>query len=207
GQGWHLQSASRRSTAQDQLPVQPGVNLPVCPGLVRAAQPFQGRRFRRRATLESGSQLVTNRRICRLKAFQFGLDLRGDNEGGELSGEQIQRTQRQCDQQNDGSDADEYVGDDQAVAQSPEHSCLEPAVGQNTKEEDGDNAEEPAPAAQGIACRRQPDSQGFFQQKGSEVENEEESRHPRQLALGQQMKANQPGTELEIEALHRSRGL
>ena len=74
-----------------------------------------------RATLQPCCQFVADGGIGRLKTSQLGMNLRGHHEDRKLSGQPVERDHGHRHQKHRRNHADENVGDDQPVPQSPEN--------------------------------------------------------------------------------------
>ena len=81
-----------------------------------------------RLLLRASERNCAGKRVVgRLQVLQFGLQIGKCDVGGELAGEEISRQQPHRNQQKNGDDADEDVGDDQPVAQTPHQLPPDPA--------------------------------------------------------------------------------
>ncbi len=111
-------------------------------------QTFQ--RFRRGwlTVFQPGCQFMGDGCVYRLQAAQPRIQFRGHHEVRELSGEQINSDERHRDQQHHRNHADEHVGHDQPVAQPPQQSRFEPAVGENGQQNDDKKTEDAYPSAE-----------------------------------------------------------
>ena len=64
----------------------------------------------------------------------LGVEFSGGREGSELPGKEVRGDRGQGDEENDGSEAHQQVGDDQAVANAPQQAAKGPAPEQDDRE-------------------------------------------------------------------------
>jgi hypothetical protein len=65
-------------------------------------------------------EAVCDNQIAGFEPLEFRIQTGRHNEGGKLASGQIEASHRQRDQQGEGNDSDEDVGDDEPVAEPPQ---------------------------------------------------------------------------------------
>jgi hypothetical protein len=113
--------------------------------------------------------------------LQFRLQVRHGDIGRKLSPKEVASENCHRHQQEDGNDADEDVGDDQAVTQAPHELPTHPAYAHQRGADSKDKDEKAGPAAQHCPVRRTEDQAQQFQDQGQSAKPQ---RGSPQLALG-----------------------
>jgi hypothetical protein len=85
-----------------------------------------------------GSEFVGNSAIDGFEAAQLGVNFGSDNEDGELSSETVEGDEAHAQQEDDRDCPYKYVGNDEAVAETPENAAAYPSESEDKEEDTGD---------------------------------------------------------------------
>ena len=186
GQNRHRGQRQRRGIVQNQLAPQPYAHLALGPGLVGLAKSGERGGFRAASAHHAGRKLVCDGGVRGIQTLELRVQVRSNDEGGELGGKQIERTESQDRQQDDRDDPDEHIGDNQPVAQTPEQLRLQPANCQNEEKKADHQAEAADPARQALPVGEPEQREQPLQCEKKNIERQQIPGDKRQLAGGKQ---------------------